>query len=108
MVALLKKSIADVEKDMREVQTAAKNSQNSSRSRADKVKETTGLTDSRTTTHEGATVQPKREAEDLELLRSDAQEALDGADEEAAASRAETLDIANIEAITALVKECEF
>ena len=55
MVAFLKKSIADVEKDAMESQTEEKNSQEqyeesmaeSSKSRADKVKETMGLNDSK-------------------------------------------------------------
>ena len=57
VVALLKKLIADVEKDSTEAQTEEKNSQEqyeefmveSSASRADKVKEITGLNDSRAT-----------------------------------------------------------
>jgi hypothetical protein len=57
VVALMKKLIADVEKDSTEAQTEEKNSQEqyeefmteSSKSRADKVKETTALNDSKAT-----------------------------------------------------------
>jgi len=63
VVALLKKLIADVEKDSTEAQTEEKNSQEqyeefmaeSSASRADKVKEITGLNDSKATLESSVT-----------------------------------------------------